>query len=151
MNATVRRARARHATSAALLLASLLLPVACSDDGAPAASTWTLVTVNGAGVPAPHPLADVIEVVSGALLLREGGTAEETVRIRCRSNLPPGTSCTVDQPVQVRTGTYSRAEGWIRLGGTSYSATFTATAVTVEFGAPPSQGAFRRATFVYGR
>lgn len=102
---------------------------------------YTLKTVSGVSLPAPDPTTHVVDITAGTLKLRSDGTLTEEMTVRCRSNLPPGTTCQVTNGGRSsREGTYSRTEGWVRFGNIQVPAAFTSRSVTITYGCPPSQG-----------
>jgi hypothetical protein len=131
------------------LAAAAVLLVGCDSPTDADTEVYTLATVNGRTLPAPHPDVMQLEIVSGTLTLKRGDVAEETVTIRCAPNLQPG-ECSVTNASQFRAGTYSRAEGWIRFGDRQYPTEFASVAVTANYLLPPSQG-FGGAIFVFTR
>jgi hypothetical protein len=145
--ASPRRLRTRHLLGC--LLAAVLV-AGCGDPVGSVEGEYRLVSVNTERVPTQNPFAEQLQIVEGRLTLRADGTAEETLLIRCRQNLPPGTQCQVSQPEIRRTGTYSRSENWIRLGGSAYPVAFVRNQVIIEF-TPAAEDEFSRATFVYER
>jgi hypothetical protein len=143
-----RRMAAGRALMGVTLVAALV--TGCGDPIGNVDGEYRLASINTERVPTQNPFAEQLQIVEGRLILRADGTAEETMTIRCRQNLPPGTQCQVAQPELRRTGTYSRAENWIRLGGSAYAVEFVRNRVTIEF-TPASPDDFSRATFVYER
>jgi hypothetical protein len=138
---------------AAALTALCGLSVAVAGCGDPVGTVegdYQLVRINDESVPAQHPFSTQLQITAGTLMLRPDGTAEETLTVRCRQNLPPGTSCQVTQPQERRTGTYSRTERWLRLGGSAYSLAFERNRVIIEY-TPAGADDFSRATIVYER
>ncbi len=102
---------------------------------------YTLKTVSGVSLPAPDPTSNVVDITAGALELRADGTLTEEMTVRCKSNLPPGTTCQlINGGRSSRVGTYSRTEGWVRFGDFQVPAAFTSRSVTITYGCPPSQG-----------
>lgn len=111
----------------------------------PGDEVYALATVNGSALPATLPSGlsghDVFEATAGTLTLRANGTVSETLTIRCRSPLPPGTTCEVTGDGRVtREGTYDRAEGRVLMEGRSYPATFEDHRVVITYVLPPSSG-----------
>jgi hypothetical protein len=131
------------------LAAAVVLLARCDSPTDVDTEVYTLATVNGRALPAPHPDMMGIEIVSGTLKLKAGGVVEEAVTIRCQPGLPAG-DCSVSAAGQFREGTYSRSEGWIRFGERQYPADFTSGAVTANYVRPPSQG-FGGAIYVFTR
>jgi hypothetical protein len=142
---------ARMKTAALISLCAAGITVAgCGDPVGAVEGDYQLIRINEESLPAQHPFSDLLLITAGTLVLRPDGTAEETLTARCRQNLPPGTSCQVTQPQERRTGTYSRNERWLRLGGSAYSLAFERNRVTIEY-TPAGADDFSRATMVYER
>jgi hypothetical protein len=142
---------ARTIHAAWIVLCGVGVTVAgCGDPVGAVEGNYQLVRINNESMPAQHPFSTVLQISAGTLILRPDGTAEETLTVRCRQNLPPGTSCQVAQPQERRTGTYSRTERWLRLGGSAYAIAFERNRVTIEY-TPAGADDFSRATIVYER
>jgi hypothetical protein len=136
---------------AVLIAAGTVAVAACGDSPSePAGDRYTLATINGAALPGPFPdvfgLATALEVTAGTLTLRTNGTFRETLTIRCRSPLPPESTCELTAPVTIEAeGIYSRADGYVRypegaVPDTEFAAVFTDDSVTITIMLPPSQG-----------
>ncbi|HSJ06850.1 MAG TPA: hypothetical protein VK936_09110 [Longimicrobiales bacterium] len=136
---------------AVLLVAATVAVAGCGDSPSePAGDRYTLTAINGAPLPGPFPdvfgLATALEVTAGTLTLRSNGTFRETLTIRCRSPLPPETTCELTGPVTIEAeGVYSRADGYVRypegaVPDTEFATVFTDAAVTITVVLPPSQG-----------
>ena len=129
------RLRAGLAVFAAAVLAGCDSP-ADSDE-----QRYTLRSVAGVRLPAPDPASKAVDITAGALVLRDDGTLTEEMTVRCRSSLPPGTSCEVTNGGRSsREGTYSRAEGWVSFGPFPLPASFEDRRIVIQYGCPPSVG-----------
>jgi hypothetical protein len=131
---------------------------ACSGSPAgPGGDEFSLVTINGAALPGPYPGSDSFEITSGSLTLHPDGRAVRFTEIRCKSDLPPGTTCQVTSGGTTDEGSYSRAEGWVQFGEPRwegdgrFSAEFGAHSIVVRYGSPPSDGYSPSYVFDYRR
>jgi hypothetical protein len=117
--------------------------VACDSPSAPAGERYTLISLNAVPLPAPHPEASVLMVTSGELVLQRNNVVEETIVVACRTDLPAGTTCEVqDGGRTTRRGTYSREEEWISFGGQRSEARFDNGSILVDYAPPLSGGVF---------
>jgi hypothetical protein len=156
LSATARSPRRRSCLAPVRALAVFLVAATaalsgCGDSpSAPAGDRYTLATINGAPLPGPFPdvfgLATALEVTAGTLTLRTNGTFRETLTIRCKSPLPPESTCELTGPVTIEAeGIYSRADGYVRypegaVPDTQFAAVFSDDSVTITIVLPPSQG-----------
>jgi hypothetical protein len=133
----------RRAATFATLAVGMVL-AGCGDPGGPSQEEYTLRTVNNQPLPAAYPdpfmPADEFQVSGGEIILQDGGRYIGSFTVQCRSNLPEGTTCTVDEPEQVFEGAYSRAEGWMEIGSRRYPAVFENAAVSVRIFIPAYLG-----------
>lgn len=132
--------------SRALAFCTVVLLAACGDPAGSSAGAYTLRTVNEQALPAAYPDPLVPQgtflVTAGELVLEEGGVYRGSLTIGCAPSLPAGTTCTVTEPDQPIEGTYSRAEGWLRLGERQYPAEFADRSVSVRIFIPQYMGLF---------
>jgi hypothetical protein len=108
--------RAAHACAALLLLAACDGP---TDPGI--AGHYQLATIEGQPLPTPYTLENppypAFNVVSGSLMLDAGGTATETLTLRCRTDLPDWVSCQQQGDLLVtRSGTHTAEPLEVRTG-----------------------------------
>jgi hypothetical protein len=133
----------RRTTAFAALAAGLLL-AGCENPGTATEDEYELRTVNDRPLPAayPDPLmpAGQFRVTAGTLVLEDEGRLVGTFTVGCEPDLPPGSTCTVEEPRQEFQGTYSREEGWMEFGGRRYPAEFTSGAVSVRIFVPSYLG-----------
>jgi hypothetical protein len=139
-----------RALTAVLVMATVAMSACGDSPSEPAGDRYTLATINGGPLPGPFPdvfgLATALEVTAGTLTLRTNGTFRETLTIRCKSPLPPESTCELTGPVTIEAeGVYSRADGYVRypegaVPDTEFAADFTDDAVTINIILPPSQG-----------
>ncbi|HEY7768441.1 MAG TPA: hypothetical protein VIB55_09810 [Longimicrobium sp.] len=108
----------------AVLLAVVILG-GCEGPVGTDAVVYTLATVNGKPLPAPHRHYELVEAVSAELTLRPDGTASMVSVDRCPPDPPPGLGCAVyDGGRQTNEGSYSRSEGWVQFGFKRFQASF---------------------------
>jgi hypothetical protein len=133
----------RRAAAFATLAAGMVL-AGCGDPGGPSKEKYTLATVNNQPLPAAYPdpriPADQFQVAGGTIVLEDEGRFTGSFTLQCRSDLPAGTTCTVSDPEQELKGAYSRAEGWMEIGGRQYPAVFENAAVSVRIFVPAYLG-----------
>ena len=116
-----------------LVTIALLMCVAvgCHDATAPT-TTYTLVTVNGAALPAPMWPGSGIFVRSASLTLYPDGRALSRVLDMCDPAPPVDALCDAGRE-SVVAGTYSRQAGVVTYGADSYPATFESNGVVIRF------------------
>jgi hypothetical protein len=128
-----------------LAVGAALLALAACDAGTPD-TVYQLVSVNQQPLPAPLPdpftVAPDLEVFDGTLTLRGDGSLAGVYRIRCRSDLPPSTPCTVTDDRMEFDGSWSRAGGQVTIGGFPFHAAFSDPDLTVTMQIPASMGLF---------
>lgn len=133
----------RRAATFATLAACMVL-AGCGDPGGPSEEEYTLRTVNNQPLPAAYPdpfmPADEFQVSGGTLVLEDEGRYTGSFTVQCRPNPPAGSTCTVSEPEQGFEGAYSRAEGWMEIGGRRYPAEFEDASVSVRIFIPAYLG-----------
>lgn len=135
-------------TAGRVFLALLVVAFGCSDNPAgPSGDTFVLATINGAPLPAPDPDLWAAEIISGSLTLHPDGRLTATKTIRCKTDLPPSTTCQISNGGKVTSeGSYSRTEGWVQFGtprwpgDQRYTTEFGAESVRILIASPPSSG-----------
>jgi hypothetical protein len=149
---------ARPNRSGALLLVTAAVLALSGCDGSllgMGGESFTLRTINGGSLPYPFPMLETTrEITAGSVVLSRNGRVTESMTVRCKSTLPPGTTCNNSGDGRnVREGRYSKTEGWVELGEDSdgspfrYPATFAGRTVQITFGS----GLSPRYTFEYRR
>jgi hypothetical protein len=143
------RSRVRLAARALLLFAAMVA-AACDSSTRPEPEAYALASINGAALPAVYDFGvgfTAFEVTDGSLTLRPDGTLTLTLAVRCRSPQPPDTECQVEgDGIDTVHGTYSRADGWIRLADTAptgdvrWEAEYGAGLIRMTYSRPPSLG-----------
>lgn len=145
-----------------MVLAGLLIVTAmgiagCDSATGSGADQFDLVSINGEPLPGPYPdpqgCCPTLEVIAGELVLEADGTLQHTLQVRCRTDLPAGTTCEVTgDGRQTASGTYSRSEGTLTLGdGTPRPASFETDRVVVTIRLPASTGYYPAFTLEYSR
>lgn len=131
---------------AGLLIAMAMGVAACDPAVEPGPERFALVAINGEPLPGPYPdpqgCCEYLEVIDGELVLEADGTLQHVLEVRCRTDLPAGTTCEVTgDGRETVAGSYSRSEGTLTLGdGPALPATFGTERVVVTISLPPSTG-----------
>jgi hypothetical protein len=118
------------------LVVLFLAAVGCDNPSAPI-PTYTLVSINGAALPARLSPGSLSFVQSGSLALYSDGTAVSRVRYLCDPSPPPDALCADDDREIEDTGLYSRETGDVTFGDYTNPANFDATQVVITFSAGP--------------
>lgn len=147
--AALRRTTAFATLSASLVLAGCDLPTKSSND------VYVLASVNDRSLPSDYPdpmmPAGQFRVTAGRLNLDDDGTYTGSFTVACAPSDLPGSTCQVDDPEQDFAGPYSRAEGWMEVGGRRYPAEFTDNAVSVRIYVPSYVGYYPEYTLRFTR
>lgn len=139
------------------LLGAALGVLACDPAVDSGADRFDLVSINAEPLPGPYPdpqgCCGTVEVIAGELVLEADGTLQHTLQVRCRADLPAGTTCEITGDGRETTaGSYSRSEGTLTLGdGSPLPATFESERVVVTIRLPVSMGYFPTFTLEYSR
>lgn len=117
------------------LVVLFLTAVGCHNPNAPA-STYTLISINGAALPARLSPGQTF-VRRASLTLYFDGTALSRVQYMCDPSPPPDALCAEDDRYFEDTGLYSRETGEVTFGDYTNPANFDATQVVITFRAGP--------------
>jgi hypothetical protein len=117
------------------LVVLVLAAVGCDTPSAPV-PTYTLVSINGAALPARLSPGAVF-VQRASLTLYSDGTALSRVRYLCDPSPPPDALCGGDDRDFDETGLYSRETGNVTFGDYTNPANFEAAQVVITFSAGP--------------
>ena len=120
----------------AIAVISLLAAVtSCGESTAPL-TTYQLSTIDGLPLPRPWSILGTTIIHEGHFTLTSSNDYVIRYDIRCRANLPPGTTCHVSDESLVEHGHYDESEGRITYKGQSHRADISSAAVTLWFGEP---------------
>jgi hypothetical protein len=119
------------------LVALVLAAGGCDNPSAPV-PTYTLVSINGAALPARASPGHLLFVRTASLALYSDGTALSRVRYFCDPSPPPDALCDDGNGREFEdTALYSRETGDVTLFGYTNPAEFEATQVVITFSAGP--------------
>jgi hypothetical protein len=119
------------------LVVLVLAAIGCDNPGAPV-PTYTLVSINGALLPARASPSHLLFVRSASLALYSDGTALSRVRYFCDPSRPPDALCDDGNGREFEdTGMYSRETADVTFFGYTNPANFEATQVVITFSTGP--------------
>jgi len=83
----------------------------------------------------------IFEVTNGSLTLSADSVLTQLLTVRCRDNLPTGTTCSVTDDGRNRAeGVFSRSGGWVRFGNVTWPAVFGGDSVVIRYGSSFTTG-----------